>query len=353
MMLPAVMLITAAVCLEPVQLSVTSREEPVVGTITSTTDQGIHLQLEDQRALVVPWYELRAGLVPEGVEPGFQELASQAWRAHERLARGDIQGALPLYQSLARTFLWRQGPQSRDVSEGLSKCLIAIGSRKRAIEPMLASFAAEGLPGTEILPVSDRIDTDLRVCRDFPPIFTGDDSSRLDELREASKRLQLMHAYYALVASSSSSRGQWVESIIELKRSLGARDAGLVLIEQVSFAQAHPDESVRRGAREALRRRTQTQGGTWIEVWARLAIGNSLIRDADELQRDQGLIELIHVVVRLGEIEPELTLFAAEIASEYLNQTDRAVWGSTITQQAQQNIQGGNGRSVDTGVSAP
>jgi hypothetical protein len=353
MMMTAVMLIAAAVCLEPVQISMSSRDEPIVATITSTTPQGIHVQLDDQRAYIVPWYELRAGLVPDGVQPGFEEIASQAWRAHERLSRGDIHGALPLYQSLSRSYLWKQGPQSQDVSHGLSRCLIAIGQRRRAIEPMLASLDADGAAVTGSGARSEMIDPDLNLRRDLPPVFAQADSSPLTDSVDASERLMLMHSYYALVAAPPSEQEQWLASIAQLKRSLGSRDAGLVLIEQVSFAQAHSDGPTRRAALAALQRRTKTQEGTWIEVWARLGLGVSQLYSADELVRDKGLLELIHIIVRLGEVEPGLTLFAAEIAREYLSRTDRAAWGSILMHEAQNNIQSGHARTIGTGDPAP
>lgn len=349
MISPVMILVGVLLCAEPVKIAVSSQNESLVGTVVSTNPQGVHLLLEDQSPRVVPWYEFRAGLLPAEVGSEWEAVAAQAWRAYERLARGDASGALPIYQSLSRTYLWEQGPQSMDVCDGLVRCLIAANRRKQAVEPMLASFAAEGLPGAESVPRSSLLDPDLNLRKDLPPVFARTDAGRLVESIEAPVRVRLMHAYFALVDSADANRHDLIARINELKRVKGSRDAGLVLVEQVSFAQAHPDKAVRVSAREALVRRTQTQRGEWIEVWARLGIGVSLIRSDTIEVRDRGLIELIHIIVRLGDVEPELTLFAAQIAHDYLSQTDRPAWGSTLLQEAQRNIQRGHAHSADRG----
>ena len=351
------LMLTLVGCLmlaEPVRVEIGSQIEPIEGTITSSTPQGIHLQREDQTSIIIPWYELRAGQMPEGANASYASLAQNAWRAHARLDRGDSIGALPIYQSLARTYLWEQGPQSMDVCDGLVRCLIGSERRKQAIEPMLAWFVADGLPGAESYAATSIYDEDLQVRKDLPPVFAETDAGRCVESIDAPSRTQLLHAYYALVAASESDRSAWFERIEVLKRANRARDAGLVLIEQLCFAQAHPEESGRRGARDSLKRRTQTQRGTWIEVWSRLGIGVSKIRSENANERDEGVIELVHIIVRLGDVEPGLTLLAAQIAQDELARTDRASWGSALMQEAQRNIQSANARTIGTtGVQEP
>ncbi len=347
-------LVGCLVLAEPVRVEIGSQGTQIEGTIASSTPQGLHLQREDQISIIIPWYELRAGQLPEGANASYASLAQNAWRAHARLDRGDSIGALPIYQSLARTYLWEQGPQSMDVCDGLARCLISSERRKQAIEPMLAWFVAGGLPGAESYAPSSSYDEDLQVRKDLPPIFADSDAGRCVESINAPARTQLLHAYYALVAASESDRSEWFERIEELKRTYRTRDAGLVLIEQLCFAQALPEESGRRGARYSLTRRTQTQRGTWIEVWARLGIGVSKIRSDDENERDEGVIELVHIIVRLGDVEPGLTLLAAQIAQDELARTGRASWGDTLMQEAQRNIQSANARTIGTtGVQEP
>ena len=261
-------------------------------------------------------------MLPDGVDARHTEMAANAWRAHTRLARGDVSGAMPIYAQLSRTYLWQVGPQSLDVCDGLTRCLIASEKRLDAIEPMLATFAAMGseLPDSIV-----GFDQTLKLRKDLPPVFqSADMGASLDTINESlDARASLMHAYFQLANCARNEQASALGRIEELKRQNRSRDAGLVLFEQMVFAQAHPDESKRRGARESLTRRTQTQRGTWIEVWARLAIGAGQIRDEDPYIRDRGVIELVHIIVRLGDVDPGLTLLAAQIAERYLRDTNR------------------------------
>ncbi|MEZ6165310.1 MAG: hypothetical protein R3B67_12855 [Phycisphaerales bacterium] len=342
MMSLASLAILGVLLLDPVTIEI-DRKPAVVGEVVRTGPQGISVRLTaDQPAQDIAWYELRGGELPDGVPRQFEQVASQAWRAHTRLMRGDAAGAMADYASMSQQYIWQAGRQSLDVCDGYAKCLILSGHRARAIEPMLAWYlAAQGQDA-----LSPDVDQGLRLRRDLPPVFSGDDLGlQLDPVpvdAQADDRTKLIRAYYELVLAPEFDRQSVIDSIEALQRSIRARDPGLILLEQACFAQAHPDPTQRQSARDALLRRTQTQPDSWTEVWARLALGAALIRDDDPLMHDRGVVQLIHVIVRLSTIDPDLTLLAAQIAREHLEATDRAQWGAQLVHDARRNIAGLN-----------
>ncbi len=327
-----------ALVADPIQIRVESEPTPLSGNVLGAHEQGIDFQIGDDQTLLIPWFNLTPGVFPDGIDQQYKARALDAWRAHARIDRGDVYGALPIYRSLAGTYLWGVGPQSVDVCEGLLTCYLESGQRRDAVTPMLAFMHALESDLSGVLHGS-QIDEAFRVRKDLPPVFQDGVRSNLDVAKDVSIRTQLIASYYELALSTPSDREQILQEIAVQKRTQRARDAGLVLLEQMCFAQTHPDESVRRGARDSLRRRTQTQRGNWIEVWSRLALGASLIRDDDPQVRDSGVIELVHIIVRLSDVDPQLTLLAADLADSYLSYTHRSEWGNAIIREAQHKIQ--------------
>lgn len=340
------MAVMAVMLLEPVTIELGSSTS-VVGEVVSSGPQGIGVRIApDQPPTQIAWFELRAGELPSGVPASFEQVALQAWRAHSRLARGDATGAMSDYASLSQQYLWQAGRQSTDVCDGYARCLILSGHRARAIEPMLSWFIASRNQTASSL----FVDPGMQLRRDLPPVFmTADQGLGLEPIPETAQhddRTALIRAFYQLVVAPDFERRSIIDTIESLQRSIKARDPGLILLEQACFAQAHPDPSQREGARDALFRRAQTQHDTWTEVWARLALGAALIRDEDPFVHDRGAVHLIHIVVRLSTIDPDLTLLAAQIAREHLEATDRAQWGAQLVHDARMNIAGLNKAAV-------
>lgn len=330
-------LLTLPIFSQPVTVDRSTGPAPVVGNVTLADQQGLHIQTStDMKTVVVPWYELLDQAPPE-----YAARAMRAWQAHDRVERGDISGAMPLYVSMGEAYLWEQGPQSMDVCDGLVRCYKASGRRVLAIEPMLAWFEAESLPGAEDAPAPERFDDRMRIRTDLPPVFADrTDGSLSAPDPRASGRTKLIHAYFAAVLAEEGDRPDVLGRIQLIKREYKARDPGLIFLEQMVFAQAHPERTARIAARDALLRRTQSQRDTWIEVWSRLGLGVSLIRDEDPHARDLGVVHLIHIIVRLPQIDPGLTMLAAEIADSYLRSTQRSAWGSKLVQDARMNLLG-------------
>ncbi len=338
-MMLAPLLVCSLLMLDPASLRTWSSEQPITGELVAVSAQGIELRASgDLIPERIAWYEFRSIEPDDPQIQRYQTQAIAAWRAHARRARGDLPGALPVYESLRDQYLWQRGRQSAEVSLGLMECLIGADRRVDAIEPMLAWFVASQTHTPSGDATDPMIDAQTLLAVRLPPVFlevaANFELSALPETDLITDRERLLHAYYQLVLRPESSRASVIDEIEQLKRSLRARDAGIILIEQMVFSQAHPDPSKRQSAIDSLSRRTKTQRDTWIEVWARLGLGAALLRDTDPMRRERGVIELLHIVTRLHKTDPGLTMLAAELASGYLESTGRAGWGRMIEHDA-------------------
>lgn len=337
-------IIAAVISMGPVQLTRWSGEDPLIGDLESVGLQGVYVRTpESPIPRLIPWYDVRQTQPRDPSLDAWNDRALTAWRAHTRAARGDLPGALPLYESMRDAYLWQRGDQSMDVCSGLVRCLLDAGRRGEAIEPAIAWFIAAQLH-TPDQPVADpEIDSQTLLVIGLPPVFRSIQANVRFELPDTdalTDRERLLMAMFTLAIDRGYESANRIEEIEGFSRTLRVRDPGLVLMEQMVYAQAHPDESKRQGARDALARRTRTQDGTWIEVWARLGLGASCLQDDNPLVNERGVIELIHVVVRLHHIDPRLTLLAAEMANDYLVSTARPHWGAQLLQDARAYLTG-------------
>ena len=318
-----------------------SADERWEGVVVLLDTQGVWLKVgQEDIPVVIPWFDVR------GIEPvheqyaDFQRVAHDAWRAHARLIRGDYAGAEPIYNRLEDQYLWSRGAQGADVSMGLMLCRLDRGDRVGAIEPFLSWLGATG--ESESQKVSG-FDSQYGVFVDLVPIFGASDAGAGIDDSEAGHKVSVRQGvlleYYRLMLDRSvhqtAQSQQRLKRIQSQARELGRRDPGLALIDEVVIAQVHPESEKRAAARKSLQRRTRTDDGTWIELWARLAIGVSLISEQDTQLNEQGVIELIHIIVRLGHLSQPLAILASEIANEYLARTERSAWGNELILEAQ------------------
>jgi hypothetical protein len=93
------------------------------------------------------------------------------------------------------------------------------------------------------------------------------------------------------------------------------------------LAQMHPDESIRADARDWLLSRGESKSGDWVELWCRLAVGASYLRESEVLDDDSmcslGVVQLLHAIVRFETKYPLLARMAKEMAVEALMQRGR------------------------------
>ncbi len=325
-----------------------SASEPIIGEVSDVNTQGVIIKRVDEVIPVhVPWYDVHSLDGDRKLTDKKQQLAQDAWRAHARLVRGDYAGAETIYAQLEDAYLWKIGKQSADVSLGLVRCRLNRQDRVRAVMPFLSllmSQPSEALFGQQAM---DGFDSQYRLLIGLPPVFGAFEHTRsmpsMPELDSISTRQRVLGGYYALAMNASIHRTSEAQDELDqlavLMRGRDNRDSGLEFVADMVIAQAHTDADKRLAARLGLERKIRSNPDTWIELWARLALGVSLIADDETLSNERGAIELIHVVVRLDQINPPLAILASQIANEYFVRTQRAPWGSALILESQ------NGRS--------
>jgi hypothetical protein len=65
----------------------------------------------------------------------------------------------------------------------------------------------------------------------------------------------------------------------------------------------------------------------WVEAWVRFGVGQSLLMEPDDATRRAGVVELLHVPVRFGSVQPYLAgvaLARAAAAMDEIGPSDEA-----------------------------
>lgn len=321
-----------------------SNPDPVNGTIVEVDEQGIQIRVGDLiLPQQLPWYDIRE---IEPAHPDFvnyRQIALDAWRAHTRLERGDYPAAEDMYQHLADRYLWKRGLESADVSFGLMLCMLELDDRAGAVLPFLSWIDSQPLEDLKSESSRPNFDPQYGLMTELPPVFGPLDHisafEDLPDIEQRSKRQRAFYEIYRLAYNEDEQRTPNAELIVdqidEMLLGGDARDAGFELMKDMVTAQAHPQSELRQAARDALRRRAKSKSGTWVEMWARLGLGVSLLNEQTTEEHERGIIELIHVIVRFENMSPRLARTASQIANEYLEQTNRSQWGSELLFDAQ------------------
>lgn len=330
------------VSVSPTSIDRWSSDVNVTGVFLGVDEQGLAIRVGDEIIpQVIPWYDIKAvEPMPTGAR-AFQPASDLAWRAHQRLIRGDLAGAEKLYIQLESKYLWKNGPQSLDVALGLFLCRIDRGDRVSAIAPAVAWFAMDTQSSQDAASLG--FDSGYRLFRQLPPVFAATDSQSLNiqDVDDQHIRAKIIAESYRIANDRASFHTpvakENLKSVLRLAQSLHSNDPGVDLIIEMLICQTHPDIDRRDAARKKLSNKIRSTDSTWIEAWARLAIGNSLINEERPVLNEKGVIELIHIIVRMNEEHPNLAVLAATIAQEYLSNTDRDSWGRELLIKANTN----------------
>jgi len=117
----------------------------------------------------------------------------------------------------------------------------------------------------------------------------------------------------------------------------------LALFEPASLTLGQESTEIHRSLLEYI-----AQGGPIgmiIILISFVAIGVSLLGEPETNSNERGVIELIHIIVRLDQINGPLAVLASQIANEYLIRTDRKQWGSELMFDARSVSVGGQSRT--------
>jgi hypothetical protein len=269
----------------------------------------------------ISWHRVKRVLGPRAPEAEpFSTIAEDAWRAAERLRRGDAPLAEPLFERLAEIYAGFEGPTAGVVAEGLLLCRIDRGAWGQAIGPWL-DFA-EHLRASDALanpPFATRpIDERTLLAPQLPPMWRPGDLTTSIE-RAATRRLGASDPIVAALAAWTSAAARFERtgnaSLPALDPEIAQRP-GVALLSVIVTARAG-DPTQRADARADLTRLITRHEGEWIEAWARAALGRSLLRESADDTRLDAVLELLHVPARFAETQPYLAgLALAEAAAE-------------------------------------
>lgn len=304
----------------PVQLRGTAGPDP--RPVVRIDARGVELGGESPE--LVGWdriKRLEGEHEPEAVP--FQPLIDSAWRARERLARGDLSGALPLLERIWSDLADAPGPTTRLVAEGLVRARLAAGDVSGAIEPAIIACALRraGVAAAQISKMRSDFDEDSGLPLDLPPIMTEHESAQLFVHRPMPAWMseypepRLIAEWYVYAARAASGTPPAVAPGAD-----AADPPSVRFVADVVRAWASPDESTRTSARESLSREFQESSGTWREAWARLAIGISLSRSSDTAARTDALLHLLHLPARFRDTHPRMTAMALVEAARLMSE---------------------------------
>ena len=300
------------------------------------------------KPLVLSWDRVRTVKGPLAAQASVYALiATQAWRARARLERGDVVGAEPLLDTLFAAYSRRAGATSISIAEGLTICRLGRGAQTSAVGPWLVWLRAggneqqaQGDDATSTLAATTADASGRRFVPDastglipsLPPIWIDVPAVRsfarsglaLDPLdagiaaTPASIKAQRLGNLYLIAAQQACGLDAPSPEATSESSADANNDPGIKLVSEVVLAMSGPPEQ-REPARAALRARIKNKPAPWIEAWARVALGRSLLQEVSLDAKRLGVIELLHVPSRLADDVPYLTGIALAEASVALH----------------------------------
>lgn len=287
--------------------------------------------------------------------PGLDRLSLDAWRARQRLERGDYPAAEPLLDRLAPTVLPAGGPTGAAIAEGLITCRLARDARTTALFAWMdwlrivraGPGVADAPAGSLIAPPTvvattweggrldprvglSPIDRDSGLVPQLPPIWlpgaatealaaSPEWSTRLAVPADAAARDPLIELAALYRASVEADCGRPTA----LPERAGAFE-GIALVRDMVAARIAADAS-RDAARDALAARISTPDlPRWKEAWCRAGIGRSLVQDPDPAVARRGVLELLHIPARFPRDQRHLAAIALAEAARTLARTGDA-----------------------------
>ncbi|MCC6426750.1 MAG: hypothetical protein IT435_08000 [Phycisphaerales bacterium] len=280
----------------------------------------------------IPWHQIAHIDGPlAGQSAVYLTQGEELWRALTRLDRGDLPSAEAILERLTGPIATTPGPTAEAIAWGLMRCRLDRGAQVAATAAWLSWLdVRSGQPGTaaalESTPSTSSRPRELEpdasgLVPALPPIWLnipsvavmasgGTEQWRIPPER-AAQNAGILNALYLRAARGACG--------LSLGESIaGINDFGVSLVESIVAAQYEPDDAARLKAREVLRATITLRREPWIEAWARIAIGRSMLRESDPEIRRLGVVELLHVPARLETAVPYLTGIALADAASAL-----------------------------------
>jgi hypothetical protein len=285
---------------EPGRVVLRGTGETAAGEPSAVDAQGVTVVLERDasgrasRTSVVGWdrvREVRGPLAGEAAK--FAEISEAAFRARVRLERGDVVSAEPLYERLFREYRGKSGGLSASIAAGLLRCRLSRGAQASAVEAWVESLRGPG--GV----VADVVDAGTGLCPGLPPMWLASPAvaslaSSVELGGEGSKdRAGMLGRLYVSAARREM-------GLSELEGPGGTSEPGVRLVMEIVRSRSE-DAGKRQEARRELGERLDSKSPEWMQAWARVAIGRSLLMEEDAEKKREGVISLLYVASRGAE----------------------------------------------------
>ena len=320
---------------------------PPPGEVVAVGFEGLGFGTATERADPVVEHWVPWGQV---IDPGsgWREAAGRyaavwdpAWRARERVARGDAAGAEPLYEDLFEIYAGRTDPTAIEVAAGLTLTRLLRGARYAALEPWLASVFADEVhrrdsstptPAAESAATTTLSGQPTRLRPGLPPFFDAEASAA-----RAVERVRVLGWLDPDLAPASTSLHRLYLAGFDKQpapRALFTSDPDIrfvALLLDAAFGEAAPEHagpethasaepSAKEAAIDALERLARDQGALepWAEAWSLYALGVGLTASADHSRRLDGVVYLLRLAALLPDTEPALTRSGVLLAADTL-----------------------------------
>ncbi len=303
--------------------------EQLEGDVSEVSIEGVVVTADDGIGLLLPWFALDANGEGWRVPAEFEDVARASRLGYARRQRGDVAGCAELYLSIAPDLVGSRSRLGREVFDGLFEDALLRGDLFDALVAKLVL----GESGGERL---DGFDERYGVHIGLPLVSDVSETGLLGAVAERlSDSDRLMLGRFERIGDAgfeSDPESARFESSREL--SGGMSILGQELYMRMYIAQKHPSAEAREEARGWLQSRADSKAGSWVDIWCRLAIGSSYIRES-KIENDDslcsiGVIHLLHVVVRFESTHSLLARLAKSLAVEALLESGRVEEASEL-----------------------
>lgn len=272
--------------------------------------QGLRIAEPGQPVSQIGWHEIRQIEGPEaGTTAEFLKQGRTVWRALARIDRGDFVTAEPMLEQAADDLAPEPGPTARAVWLGLMKCRrsrLALESAAGAwLHALRATSPSSDAPGYALL------------IAELPPIWTPAGARAFlrhaPSVESTATVPEAIISLYDLAAQDSPATGALAQLLDSIPPTVAEHDA--VRLVSAMLAAELGDTAQRAAARQRLRDIAAQGAPRWVQAWASLAIGRSMLSGSDPEQQLLGVAELLRVPATLPDASPVVTAMALRDAS--------------------------------------
>ena len=281
--------------------------ESLRGTILSGGESGLRIELTNAQrdTRLIPWSSVLE-IQSARPHPSLQIFLQQGIelnRAKQRLLRGDVVLAEPLFLEAFARLMGSDTEDARLASEGLLRCAISRGDYSIAVHPWLETVRLEELtistPFSKLQPI---LDPSTMLCPHLPPVWIA----HKELISICNDYRNLPQSITASIATSIVSNKERIEPIEGLEDSLFLPQILLSSVGDVSAMNSLLD--------------AQDKMPEWKRAWAHFFIAKGYLHQHTEETKTSGLIYLAKVAAINPKVQPWLSCASMLILSDAMEE---------------------------------